>query len=278
MFRYNPAANHQPNGGRYLQILSGKDLYKQTIVVSAMENYTFPARFPNIFVDYPLGQMLVGDKLWTNWNKAPMRLWQTQLNFAVWCASSACGVSSAHLNYTKHPMISSVYRFHIYYHVRRIFKRFKTPLPHKTVFNAANNPYTESEFFKICEVYRVPNDPMKYRDEKFYWTYQCGVPWPDDYLGLDSMTRWIIEKSVGFTNVGLLRILESIRAYPYLILSSQASARSSIIGNSASSLTAQSAFLNNFENVVNRKVDISKDIKRYQETLSYASSKFNYDS
>ena len=68
MFRYNPAAIYQPNGGRYLQILSntGKDLYKQTIVVSAMENDTFPARFPNIFVDYPLGQMHVGDKLWTH--------------------------------------------------------------------------------------------------------------------------------------------------------------------------------------------------------------------
>ena len=90
MFRYNPAANYQPNGGRYLQILSGKDLYIQIIFVSAMENDTFPARFPNIFVDYPLGQMRVGDKLWTNWNKAPMRLWQTQLNFAVWCALSAC--------------------------------------------------------------------------------------------------------------------------------------------------------------------------------------------
>ena len=63
MFRYNPAANDQPNGGRYLQILSGKDLYKQTIVVSAMENHTFPARFLNIFVDYPLGQMRAGDKL-----------------------------------------------------------------------------------------------------------------------------------------------------------------------------------------------------------------------
>ena len=79
---------------------------------------TFPVRFLNIFVDYPLGQMRVGDKLWTNWNKAPLKLWQTQLNFGVFCASSACGVSSAHLNYTKYPMIRSVYRFHIYYHVR----------------------------------------------------------------------------------------------------------------------------------------------------------------
>ena len=117
---------------------------------------------------------------------------------------------------------------------------------------------------------------MKYRDEKFYWTYQHGVHWPDDYLGPDSMMRWIIEKSVGFTDVGLLRISESIRAYAYLILSSQASARSSIIGNLASSLTAQSSFLNNFENIVNRKVNIQEDIKHYQDTLSYALSKVDY--
>ena len=80
---------------------------------------------------------------------------------------------------------------------------------------------------------------MRYRDEKFFWTYQRGVGWPDDYIGLDSMTRWIIEKSVGFTDVGLLRISESIRTYAYLILSSEASARSSIVGNMDSSLTAQ---------------------------------------
>ena len=93
MFRYNPAANYQPNGGRYLQVLSGKDLYKQTIVMSkddgvaqrsrAQRALTFPARFRNIFVDYPLGQMCVSDKLWTHWNKAPIQLWQLQLNFAV---------------------------------------------------------------------------------------------------------------------------------------------------------------------------------------------------
>ena len=97
-------------------------------------------------------------------------------------------------------------------------------------------------FFKICEDYRVPNDPTKYQDEKFYWTYQGSVHWPDDYIGPDSMTRWILEVSDGFTDVGLLRISESVRAYAYLILSSQASARSSIVGNTASTLTAQLAF------------------------------------
>ena len=57
------------------------------------------------------------------------------------------------------------------------------------------------------------------------------------------MTWWIIEKSVGFTDASLLKISESVRAYAYLISSSQASARSSIVvGNSASALTAQSSF------------------------------------
>ena len=90
------------------------------------------------------------------------------------------------------------------------------------------------------------------------------------------MTRWIIETSVGFTDVGLLKISESVRAYAYLILSSQASARSGIVGNTASALTAQSAFLNNFEDIVNRRVDIREDIKHYQNTLSYALSKVDY--
>ena len=81
---------------------------------------------------------------------------------------------------------------------------------------------------------------------------------------------------MGFTDVGLLKISESVRAYAYLILSSQASARSGIVGNTASALTAQSAFLNNFENIVNRRVDIREDIKRYQDTHSYASIKVDY--
>ena len=151
-------------------------------------------------------------------------------------------------------------------------KRLQVPLPHEASFNASDNPYTSSEFLKICEDYGVPNNPMRYRDEKFYWTYQCGVRWPNDYIGPDSMTWWIIEKSVGFTDLGLHRISESIRAYAYLILSSQASARSSVVGNTVSALTAQSAFLNNFENVVTRRVNIQEDIKCYQG----ASSKVDY--
>ena len=65
------------------------------------------------------------------------------------------------------PMIRAVYHFYVYYHVKRALKRLQVPLSHGPGFNATDNPYTESEFFKICEDYRIPNDPMKYRDEKF---------------------------------------------------------------------------------------------------------------
>ena len=44
----------------------------------------------------------------------------------------------------------------------------------------------------------------------------------------------------------------------------------------ASALTAKRAFLNNFANVANRRVDIQEDIRCYQDTLSYASSKVFY--
>ena len=96
--------------------------------MSARAYDTCPVRFLNIFVDYLLGYMKVGDKLWTNWNKAPIKLWQTQLNFAVWCASSACGVSSAH------PIIRAVYRFHVHYHMRQVQKRLQTPIATRDQF------------------------------------------------------------------------------------------------------------------------------------------------
>ena len=86
------------------------------------------------------------------------------------------------------------------------------------------------------------------------------------------MTQWIIENLRAL----LPRISESVRAYTYLILSSQASLRYRIIANMESALTVQEGFLNTFEDVVNRRVDIREDIKRYQEASSYTSSKVGY--
>ena len=57
----------------------------------------------------------------------------------------------------------------------------------------------------------------------------------------DNLTRWIITQSKGFTKKGIEKISRSLRAYVYLILTSQVQARSSIVGNSAPAVDAQQA-------------------------------------
>ena len=61
-----------------------------------------------------------------------------------------------------------------------------------------------------------------------------------------------------------------------MILTSQTSTRSQIIGHEARNLDAQRVFLNTFENIVNRRVNIPEDIRRFQKTLQYARSKVDY--
>ena len=57
---------------------------------------------------------------------------------------------------------------------------------------------------------------------------------------------------------------------------SQTSTRGPIIGHEAQNLDAQRTFLNTFENIVNRRVNIPEDIQRFQKTLQYARSKVDY--
>ena len=52
--------------------------------------------------------------------------------------------------------------------------------------------------------------------------------------------------------------------------------RGPIIGHEARNLDAQQTFLNTFENIVNRRVNIPEDIRRFQKTSQYASSKVDY--
>ena len=93
------------------------------------------------------------------------------------------------------------------------------------------------------------------------------------YINENSFSRWIIEKLDGLTTLGLQKLSESVRDYAYLILTSQTSMRGPIVGHEARNLDAQCTFLNTFENIVNRRVNILEDIRRFQKTLQYARSK-----
>ena len=94
-----------------------------------------------------------------------------QFNFTVFCASSACGVSVEHMN-AKEPMIRSIYRFHVYYHIRKILKILEIPLPYENSHNKYSNLYNHQMFINVCGEYGVSNDLMNWRNQKYFSTWQ----------------------------------------------------------------------------------------------------------
>ena len=295
IYKYNPNASYKPNGGTYPQLITAKDLYIQNITVAEHDGHSdsFQVKFPNVFTHYPNDAVRVEDKKFKDWDHYKFTLWQSQLNFAVFCASSACGVSVEHLN-AKEPMIRSVYRFHVYYQIRRILNRLKIPLPYENSFKKYNNPYSHEKFIEICKEYGVSDensdenkvsdedscDLTKWRNQKYFTTWKSRAwetGWSGmSYININSFSRWIINKSDGITRPGIEKLSESVRDYAYLILTSQTSTRSQINGSGASELDAQRMFLNTFENIVVRRVDIPEDKLRLQKVLQYARSKVDF--
>ena len=79
-------------------------------------------------------------------------------NFAIWCATTGCGVSKLDHLRNKDPMIRSVFRFHTYYQIRRILSEMDCPLPSDQSFNEMNNIFNKGAFKRICAEFNIPSD------------------------------------------------------------------------------------------------------------------------
>ena len=166
------------------------------------------------------------------------------VKFCYACATSALGISWQHLN---HPnlRLCSFYRFHVYFHTRLILHELGISLPHEDGFSKVKNAYIKSAYYSTCDEYGVdPTETWMYGG--WFYTTDFAVfghnvkateRSPSEYL-----TRWIITQSKGFTRKGIEKISRSVRAYAYLVLTSQVQARSSIVGNSAPAVDAQKVF------------------------------------
>ena len=206
-------------------------------------------------------------------------MYRCQLNFALYCASSALGVSMQHLN---HPnmLIRSVYRFHVYYHMRLILYRLKGALPREERYKKTNNPYSKEDYFQVCDEYGV--DPLEvWLFEDWYYTEEwavfcCNGGKRTKVAPPENLTRWILETSKGFRRVRLTMISKSVRAYVYLLLTSQVQARSKIVGKTANALDAQNIYINSFEGLLKSDYSIADDIARYQGVLEHAMSKVDF--
>jgi len=94
--------------------------------------------------------------------KCDMTFYQNQLNFAVWCATACCGVSMEHLK-SKENLLSSVFKFHIYYQTRKILQEMSCPIPDQ-IFNATDNHINISEYQKLCNEFNVsPSEDIRFK-------------------------------------------------------------------------------------------------------------------
>ena len=109
-------------------------------------------------------------------NRPNMRYWPQQLNFAVWCATTGCGVSLRSLleekmggmDATDHelklpPQIRAILWFHVYFTIRRILFQMggiqsSIALPGDPLFNEKDNRYDIPSYKRICKEFNVSTD------------------------------------------------------------------------------------------------------------------------
>ena len=85
---------------------------------------------------------------------------------------------------------------------------------------------------------------------------------------------FILDKSNGFTRLGMERINDSIRTYCWAIFGSQSQIKSDILGI-GSAFGVQKQFLAIIENAIQSPTDLPSQIIRYQIALQYARYKID---
>lgn len=172
IFKFNEDAYIRPGG--VFEPNHNFSLVNQNIFIN--KNDSFSVRFPNIWESYKLPQ-ITDKEVYDKWLSNQMQFWQNQLNFAVWCATTASGISKEHLTH-RDPMIKSFFRFHAYYQIRRILSEMNCPLPNQRSFNPLNNDIDKNAFERICaefgvnprENFRQYFDPLNGMGFAFYYS------------------------------------------------------------------------------------------------------------
>ena len=96
--------------------------------------------------------------------KPDMSFWPQQLNFALWCATTGCGVSREMLFSNSSLNLSdqarTFYQFHVYYTTRKILYEMggiqsKNALHDDPAFNQKDNPYDVAAYKTLCAEFGI---------------------------------------------------------------------------------------------------------------------------
>jgi hypothetical protein len=90
----------------------------------------------------------------------------------------------------------------------------------------------------------------------------------------DGWTRFMLQKSNGFTRAGIVRINDSIRMYIYCLLGAQP--RTAIIGQSGMSPNTPKQFVENLYDAIYADLSIPDSIEKYQNAINNSHSKLDF--
>ena len=148
------------------------DLFNKELKIYVSPTDYFTTKFRKIF---KAPKIKVTTSVYARpWIKGPnMGFWQQQLNFAVWCVTTGCGVSremlfagSGTLQLPK--KLRTFYQFHVYYTTRKILYEMggiqsKNALPDSPVFSEISNPYDVASYKRICAEFNIdPSTDFRY--------------------------------------------------------------------------------------------------------------------
>ena len=256
-FSFNSQAKYR-TGGHFKEEAGPLSLTNQEKMVDDKGSH-FKAMFPDIFADYqnlPLtGDAAMANKARQIWQNTPFCWWQCQLNFALWCASAGCGVSfEDHLQAEKHPLLASLYSFRVYHTTRRLLEELRVALPRDKSYSWYENAYDSRAYKWLCTEFAGP--PEQDRRQKVNHGCQGLGVWstfmtpsgayrnahvakgpffhPKDAMRHNRdisgpWTTFVFDKLESFTQAGVERLNDSIRAYVWAILGTQAQTRSNIL-------------------------------------------------
>ena len=299
------------------------DLFNKQVKIYVTPTDYFTTKFRQLFTKTQI--KFTQAKYARKWLAKPdMSFWPQQLNFALWCATTGCGVSREMLFSNSSLQLSdqvrTFYQFHVYYTTRKILYEMggiqsKNALPDDPAFNQKNNPYDIASYKRICAEFGV--DPsadfrftygqnhglgyvnIMYSDGPFAhkkWQYppaDLSNPSSQRLAGDSGTTpnntiafirndqgadtqfeHFVPAQTSGLTLNGLGRINQSIMAFGYCILGSQANTRSSILGNLGTARNTQTDFLVLIEDSI-KTLNVSNGPVKYQDAIQATKVRLN---
>ena len=140
-----------------------KKIFNDQLNICVTPDQYFTTKFREIFQKTKLTHH--SGKESKTWLAGPnIKYWPQQLNFAVWCATTGCGISRKIFDDNSAiplpPNVRAFCKFHIYFTVRRILFQMGriqsiSALPGDPTFDQFNNKYDVASYKRICAEFGV---------------------------------------------------------------------------------------------------------------------------